>query len=201
MNKIWSGRASVLHTEVQRHRANKFKSPSIILSLSEPYIIYRKYYKLTRQNNASNLGTFASEGPWSLRYFGMWQGVTGWLVSHIDALTFRSRNIHNIYIQSTNFFTRLFLALRPDPGSWPPLTGLRDHTHWTHHTQYDSSGRVIRPPQRPLPDHTQHSQETNIHDPSGIRNRIPCKRAAEDPRLKPLGHWDGFLAHIKQLKL
>jgi hypothetical protein len=197
MNKLWSARVSVLHTEVQRHRANKFESPSIILSLSEPHIIYRKYYNLTRQNKASNLRTLASEGPWSLRYFGMWHDVTGWLVPHIDALTFRSRNIHEMYTKSTNFFIRLFVALWPDPGSWPPLTGLRDCTHWIQHTQYDSSGRVISPTQRPLSDNTQHSQETNIHDPSGIRNRITCKRATADPRLKPLGHWDGFLTHIK----
>jgi len=27
------------------------------------------------------------------------------------------------------------MAIRPDSGSWPPLKGLRDHTHWTHHTR------------------------------------------------------------------
>ena len=27
-----------------------------------------------------------------------------------------------------------FVALRPDFGSWPPLAGLRDHTHWAHNT-------------------------------------------------------------------
>ena len=32
-----------------------------------------------------------------------------------------------------------FVALRPEFGSWPPLTGLRDHIGWTHH----SSGREI----------------------------------------------------------
>jgi hypothetical protein len=104
MNKLWPGWASALHTEVQRYRANnKFKNPSIILSLSQSHVVYRKYYQLTRQNNASNLWTLASGGPWGLRYLGMWHGVTGWLVPHIDALTFSCRNIHEIYIQSTNF--------------------------------------------------------------------------------------------------
>jgi hypothetical protein len=37
---------------------------------------------------------------------------------------------------------------------------------------------------------TQHSQQTNIHVPGGIRTRNPSKRAAADPRLRPLGHWD-----------
>jgi len=32
-----------------------------------------------------------------------------------------------------------FVALRPESESWPPFTGFRDHTNWTHH----SSGRVI----------------------------------------------------------
>ena len=39
-------------------------------------------------------------------------------------------------------------------------------------------------------DNTQHSQETDIHAPGGIRARNPSKQAAEDPRLRPRGHWD-----------
>ena len=39
--------------------------------------------------------------------------------------------IVNIYIF---FFLPLWpVALQPDYGSWPPFTGLRDRTHWTHH--------------------------------------------------------------------
>jgi len=53
-----------------------------------------------------------------------------------------------------------------------------------------SSGRVICPSQRPLPENTQHSQQTDIHAPSGIRNKNPSKRAAADPRLRPRGHCD-----------
>jgi hypothetical protein len=41
-----------------------------------------------------------------------------------------------------------------------------------------------------LPDNTQHSQETNIHAPVGIRTHNPSKRAAADPRLIPHGHRD-----------
>jgi hypothetical protein len=37
---------------------------------------------------------------------------------------------------------------------------------------------------------TQHSQQTNIHAPGGIRTRDPSRRPAADPRLRPLGHWD-----------
>ena len=42
---------------------------------------------------------------------------------------------------------------------------------YTHQTRQDSSGRVISPTQRPLPDNTRHSQDTDIHDPGGIRNQ------------------------------
>jgi len=27
------------------------------------------------------------------------------------------------------------MTLRPDFGSWSPLTWLSDHTHWTHYTR------------------------------------------------------------------
>jgi len=59
------------------------------------------------------------------------------------------------------------------------LSRIHDQTQ-THHTWYDSSGRVTSPTQRPLPDNTQHSQETDIHTPSGIRTHIPSKRAANE---------------------
>jgi hypothetical protein len=49
---------------------------------------------------------------------------------------------------------------------------------------------VISPTQRPLPDKAQHSQETHIHAPGGIRTQNPRKRAAADLGLRPRGHWD-----------
>jgi hypothetical protein len=41
---------------------------------------------------------------------------------------------------------------------------------------------VISPTQRPLPDNIQHSQETDIHAPCGIRTRDPSNEVAADPR-------------------
>jgi hypothetical protein len=61
---------------------------------------------------------------------------------------------------------------------------LRSHSD-THHTRYDSSGKVISQTPRPLLDNTQRSQEIDIHDPSGIRPRNPCMPAAPGPRLRP----------------
>ena len=54
----------------------------------------------------------------------------------------------------------------------------------------DSSGRMISPTQRTLPDNTQHSQQRDIHAPCRIRTHNPNKRAAADPRLRQHGHWN-----------
>jgi hypothetical protein len=54
---------------------------------------------------------------------------------------------------------------------------------------------MISPSQRPLPDNTQHSQQTNIHAPSWIRTHDLSRRAAVDLRLRPRGYWD---RHIRQ---
>ena len=65
----------------------------------------------------------------------------------------------------------------------------RSHTT-THHNRQESSGRVISPSQRPLPDNTQHSQQTEIHAPCGIRTHNLSRRAAANLCLRPRGHWD-----------
>jgi len=46
------------------------------------------------------------------------------------------------------------------------------------------------PTQRLLPDNTQHTQETNIHAPGGIRTHSPSKRAAADPRFEGFGDFE-----------
>jgi len=40
-----------------------------------------------------------------------------------------------------------------------------------------------------LPDNTQHSKESDIHVQGGTRTRIPIKRAAAQPYLRPRDHW------------
>jgi len=64
----------------------------------------------------------------------------------------------------------------------------RSHTT-THHSRYDSSGRVISSSQRPLPDNTQNSQQRSI-PPGGIRTHNLSRRAAANLRLRPRGYWD-----------
>jgi len=72
------------------------------------------------------------------------------------------------------------------------------HTQ-THHTRCDSSVWGIGPSQKPIPDNTQHLQETCF--PLGeIRTCIPCKRAAEDLHLRPPGHPDRHITKYTQTK-
>jgi len=95
---------------------------------------------------------------------------------------------HGHYIELCSFVS-LFLARQSSVGH-----GLLIHevstSHTTHHTQQDSSVRVISSSQRLLPDNTQQSQQTDIHALGGIRTHNLSRRAAVDLRLRPRGQWD-----------
>ena len=73
----------------------------------------------------------------------------------------------------------------------------RSHTT-THYIPSDFSGRMINWSQRSLPDNTQHSQQTDIHAPGGIRTHNLSKRVAAVLRHIPRGYWD---LRIKALRL
>jgi len=49
---------------------------------------------------------------------------------------------------------------------------------------------VIGPSQRPQPDNTQHSQQTDVHYPGGIWTYNPSKQVAADLHIRTRGHWD-----------
>ena len=107
-------------------------------------------------------------------------------------------SIYNYFIllstsPSANSYIPIFfypVALWPNAGHGHLIPKVsRSHTT-THHSRQDSSGRVISSSQRPLPDNTQHSQQTNIHAPGRIRTHDLSRRAATDLRLRPCGHWD-----------
>jgi hypothetical protein len=111
--------------------------------------------------------------------------------SGVKGLTFEE--VHNLC---------LFISTPRRNCSWwaraSCLLKLHDHIQ-TDHTWQDSFERVIGPSQRPLPDNTQHLEETDIHVLRGIRTHSPSKRAAADPRLRPRGHWDWHLyVHISR---
>jgi hypothetical protein len=84
----------------------------------------------------------------------------------------------------------LFLSWRSNP-SGPRSPHCRGFMITLRHTTPGrTSGRMINSSQRPLPDNTQHSQETDTYAPGGIRTKNPNKRAAADPRLRSRGQWD-----------
>ena len=87
------------------------------------------------------------------------------------------------------------VALRPDSGSWPILTEIRDHTHWTQGTRKDSPAQVISPSQRTLTTHTTHKRQ-NTHSSGGIRTYNRSKRESADPRLRPRGHQDWHFLNV-----
>jgi len=58
------------------------------------------------------------------------------------------------------------------PHNWP---GPPHYHTETHDTQSDSSGRAISPTQVPLPDNTQHSQETPML-PTGFEPAVPANQ-------------------------
>ena len=71
----------------------------------------------------------------------------------------------------------------------PSFLTFLDHAQ-AHHSRYDSSGRAISPSRKPLPNNTQHSQQTDIHDLGVIRTHYLSRRAAAVLRLRPRGYWD-----------
>jgi hypothetical protein len=65
----------------------------------------------------------------------------------------------------------------------------RSHTT-THHSRYDSSGRMISSSQRPLPDNTQHSQHTHFHAPGWIQTHSAGERP-QTYALDRVANWTG----------
>jgi hypothetical protein len=65
------------------------------------------------------------------------------------------------FIVSIYLFLFFSVALRPNAGHGLLILEV-SRSHTTHHSRQDSSGRVISSSQRPLPDNTQHSQQTSM---------------------------------------
>jgi len=77
-------------------------------------------------------------------------------------------------------FVCLILARQPKVGQDLLIYEVSRSHKTTHYSRYDSSGRVIGLSQRPVPDNTQQSQQTNIQAPGGIRTHDLIRRAATD---------------------
>jgi hypothetical protein len=92
-------------------------------------------------------------------------------------------------------YVELFLtAQQPQWARDSSLSRLRDHT------RQDPSGRVISPTQRPLPDNTQHSKETDIHAPGGFRTRNPSKQAVAECHISYTAFWHTEIKQCERYK-
>ena len=103
----------------------------------------------------------------------------------IQLLPFTSSAVNCLLITVPFFFFFLWhFDLIPSHGL--PFLGLHSHSDWTHHTRYDCSEWVISLMQRPLPDNTQCSQETNIRAPCEIQTQ---SQQASGCRTTPWTMW------------
>ena len=84
------------------------------------------------------------------------QTVCNWLLFYFNLILF------NNSLGKVKLYICLSLAQQPPVGQGLLIhEDSRSHTT-THHSQQNSSGRVISPSQRPLPDNTQHSRQTSM---------------------------------------
>jgi len=60
----------------------------------------------------------------------------------------------------------------------------------THHTRYNSYGRVGRPKQGPTPQNTQHPQHSQSHVTCGTRTRKLSKLTVADSQLRQPDNWN-----------
>jgi len=104
-------------------------------------------------------------------------------------LNYFSFTPHTFCLKPRRHIHTVSMAQQPQWAWAYSLLRCHDHTQ-TRYPRRDPSGRVIGPSQRPVPDNTQHPQQTDIPAPGGIRTHNTSKRAAADPRHRPRGDWD-----------
>jgi hypothetical protein len=84
------------------------------------------------------------------------------------------------YVCIVCIVTFFLMAQQPPVGQGLPIIEASNYTQ-THHSWWDSPGRVISPTQGPVPYNAQHSQETDINVSTGFDPANPSKRTALDP--------------------
>jgi len=103
---------------------------------------------------------------------------------------------------SVSISSSIFLLARQPPVGQSLLIHEISRSHTTtHHSRYDSSGRMISSSQRPLPDNKQHSQQTDIHASGAIRTHSLSRRAAADLNPRPRGQWDRQSRQVQNCKI
>ena len=124
---------------------------------------------------------------------GMLGEVTPVLLHHLTYFLWHSQ-LHSETVQPRvvpNYkFYFIFLPGRDSPQRERASWLLRFHDHTQLHATIGRTPLDKWSARRTdlLP--VQHSQQTDIHAPGGIRPRNPSKRVATEPRLRPRGQWD-----------
>jgi hypothetical protein len=96
-------------------------------------------------------------------------------------------------------FIIIFSGCTAQRGLWPPRS--RGFLI-THNDASQSVGLLWTSDQLVAETSTwRHTQQTNIHAPSGIRTYDRSRRAAVDLRIRPRGHWDRRIVMLKTLFL
>ena len=100
------------------------------------------------------------------------QDLKFWVTKYLDPAS--------IFVPRTDYLFSIFLwrcsPTRARASSYHEIS--RSHTT-THHSRWDSSGRVISSSQRPLPDNTQHNNRPTSMPPVGFE---PTISAGERPQ-------------------
>jgi hypothetical protein len=117
----------------------------------------------------------------------MYTGRSASLIAS-KTIKYRRKYLFNYLQISVKYVT--YVRFHPTPMGHQPLVGQdlliveasRSHSDTPHSVRlFWTSDQSVA--ETCLPDNTQHSQETDIHIPGGIRTENPNKRAAADPRL------------------
>ena len=85
---------------------------------------------------------------------------------------------------------------RPKAGHGRLILEVSTSHTMTRHSGQDSPAREIGPSQKPPPDNTQHSQETNIHAPERFEPAIP---ASDRPQTLALDRSATGIGYIKSI--
>ena len=99
---------------------------------------------------------------------------------------------HNRYMSFNSFifcFDFVFGATAPQWARASSFTRFLDHAQRRTTVGGTPLGEWSAPSQRPLPYNTQHSQQTDIPAPVGIRTHNLSRQAAADLRHRRRGHW------------
>ena len=114
-----------------------------------------------------------------------WQVITTKKKSTFRRTIFVDSDINVLQIFKWYFF---FLLWRCDPTRAMATSFLRFLDHTQRRTTVDRTPLGEWSARRR--DNTQHSQQTYIHAPGGIRIHDLSMRAVADLRIRPRGHWD-----------